>query len=102
MPRSTSNRFRWSPLSLAIACTLPFAAQAAETTTVPTAETTTAQTTTTQTNSKKHSTDTMVVTATGNERSSFEAPMMVTVVEGNTPTSETASSAADMLHNIQG
>ena len=65
MPRITSNRFRWSPLSLAIACTLPLAATAA--------------TTIEQENSKKHTTDTMVVTATGNERSSFEAPMMVTV-----------------------
>ncbi len=67
MLRSTSDRFRWSSLSLAIACTLPLATQAADTTT-------------TQTSSKKHSTDTMVVTATGNERSSFEAPMMVTVI----------------------
>ncbi|EEP90505.1 TonB-dependent hemoglobin/transferrin/lactoferrin family receptor [Yersinia kristensenii] len=89
MPRFTSDRFRWSPLSLAIACTLPFAAQAAD----PTA---------TQTNSKRHATDTMVVTATGNERSSFEAPMMVTVIEANTPTSETATSAADMLRKIPG
>lgn len=31
MPRSTSDRFRWSPLSLAIACTLPLAVQAADT-----------------------------------------------------------------------
>ncbi|CFR24166.1 TonB-dependent hemoglobin/transferrin/lactoferrin family receptor [Yersinia kristensenii] len=89
MPRFTSDRFRWSPLSLAIACTLPFAAQAAD----PTP---------TQTNSKRHATDTMVVTATGNERSSFEAPMMVTVIEANTPTSETATSAADMLRKIPG
>lgn len=89
MPRFTSDRFRWSPFSLAIACTLPFAAQAAD----PTA---------TQTNSKRHATDTMVVTATGNERSSFEAPMMVTVIEANTPTSETATSAADMLRKIPG
>lgn len=89
MPRFTSDRFRWSPLSLAIACTLPFAAQATD----PTS---------TQTNSKRHATDTMVVTATGNERSSFEAPMMVTVIEANTPTSETATSAADMLRKIPG
>ncbi len=88
MPRFTSDRFRWSPLSLAIACTLPLAVQAADTTTA--------------TSSKKHPTDTMVVTATGNERSSFEAPMMVTVVEANSPTSETATSAADMLRKIPG
>lgn len=89
MPRSTSDRFRWSPLSLAIACTLPLAVQAADTSS-------------TQTNSKKRTADTMVVTATGNERSSFEAPMMVTVVEADTPTSETATSATDMLRNIPG
>ncbi|CNK02860.1 hemin receptor [Yersinia aldovae] len=88
MPRITSNRFRWSPLSLAIACTLPLAATAA--------------TTIEQENSKKHTTDTMVVTATGNERSSFEAPMMVTVIEGTSPTSETATSAADMLRKVPG
>lgn len=89
MLRSTSDRFRWSLLSLAIVCTLPLAAQAADTTT-------------TQTSSKKHSTDTMIVTATGNERSSFEAPMMVTVIEGNTPTSQTAATAADMLRQVPG
>ncbi|MFW5385981.1 MULTISPECIES: TonB-dependent hemoglobin/transferrin/lactoferrin family receptor [unclassified Yersinia (in: enterobacteria)] len=89
MPRFISDRFRWSPLSLAIACTLPLAVQAADTTTTPTS-------------SKKHTTDTMVVTATGNERSSFEAPMMVTVIEGTSPTSETATSAADMLRKIPG
>ncbi len=89
MPRSTSDRFRWSPLSLAIACTLSLAVQAADTSS-------------TQTNSKKRIADTMVVTATGNERSSFEAPMMVTVVEADTPTSETATSATDMLRNIPG
>ncbi|WP_145525574.1 TonB-dependent hemoglobin/transferrin/lactoferrin family receptor [Yersinia vastinensis] len=88
MPRSTSDRFRWSPLSLAIACALPLAVQAADTTT--------------STSSKKHTSDTMVVTATGNERSSFEAPMMVTVVEASSPTSETATTAVDMLRKIPG
>ncbi|WP_145525767.1 TonB-dependent hemoglobin/transferrin/lactoferrin family receptor [Yersinia rohdei] len=88
MPRFTSDRFRWSSLSLAIACALPLAAQAADTTT--------------STSNKKHTNDTMVVTATGNERSSFEAPMMVTVIEGNSPTSETATSAADMLRKVPG
>ena len=89
MPRFISDRFRWSPLSLAIACTLPLTVQAADTTA-------------TSTSSKKHTTDTMVVTATGNERSSFEAPMMVTVIESTSPTSETATSAADMLRKIPG
>lgn len=89
MPRFISDRFRWSSLSLAIACTLPLTVQAADTTA-------------TSTSSKKHTTDTMVVTATGNERSSFEAPMMVTVIESSSPTSETATSAADMLRKIPG
>lgn len=89
MPRFISDRFRWSPLSLAISCTLPLTVQAADTTA-------------TSTSSKKHTTDTMVVTATGNERSSFEAPMMVTVIESSSPTSETATSAADMLRKIPG
>ena len=89
MPRFISDRFRWSPFSLAIACTLPLTVQAADTSA-------------TSTSSKKHTTDTMVVTATGNERSSFEAPMMVTVIESTSPTSETATSAADMLRKIPG
>jgi len=46
--------------------------------------------------------DQMTVVATGNQRSTFEAPMMVTVVEGNTPESETAASAADMLRRVPG
>lgn len=91
---STFNRFRCthfrrSTLSLAMACTLPITVQAAD----PAS---------TQPHSKKRTGDTMVVVATGNERSSFEAPMMVTVIEANTPTSETATSAADMLRNIPG
>ncbi len=46
--------------------------------------------------------DRITVVATGNQRSTFEAPMMVTVVEGNTPESETAASAADMLRRVPG
>lgn len=46
--------------------------------------------------------DQMTVVATGNQRSTFEAPMMVSVVEGNTPESETAASAADMLRRVPG
>ena len=46
--------------------------------------------------------DQMTVVATGNQRSTFEAPMMVTVVEGDTPESETAASAADMLRRVPG
>lgn len=46
--------------------------------------------------------ETMTVVATGNQRSSFEAPMMVTVIEGNSPESQTATSAADMLRRVPG
>ncbi|AHG20006.1 ligand-gated channel protein [Chania multitudinisentens RB-25] len=88
MPRFTSDHFQWSPLSLAIVCTLPFAANAADDITPE--------------SSKKPTADIMVVTATGNERSSFEAPMMVTVVENNSPTSMTATSSADMLRRVPG
>ncbi|MBV8043713.1 TonB-dependent hemoglobin/transferrin/lactoferrin family receptor [Pluralibacter sp.] len=44
----------------------------------------------------------MTVTATGNERSAFEAPMMVTVIDADTPEGQTASSAADMLRQVPG
>lgn len=44
----------------------------------------------------------MTVTATGNERSTFEAPMMVSVIDADTPTGQTASSAADLLRKVPG
>lgn len=47
-------------------------------------------------------TETITVTATGNQRDTFSAPMMVTVIEGDTAKSDTASSAADMLRSIPG
>ncbi|WP_058909830.1 TonB-dependent hemoglobin/transferrin/lactoferrin family receptor [Entomohabitans teleogrylli] len=46
--------------------------------------------------------DQMTITATGNVRSSFEAPMMVSVIDANSPQGETASSAADMLRSVPG
>lgn len=46
--------------------------------------------------------DQMTVVATGNQRSTFEAPMMVTVIDGDTPEGQTASSAADMLRKVPG
>lgn len=46
--------------------------------------------------------DQMTVVATGNQRSTFDAPMMVTVVEADTPESETAASASDMLRRVPG
>lgn len=44
----------------------------------------------------------MTVVATGNQRSSFEAPMMVTVIDGNSPQSQTATTAGDMLRHVPG
>lgn len=92
MPLIFATRPRFSALSLAIACTLPAvafantAAPANDAATKPTA-------------SKD---DTLTVVATGNQRSSFEAPMMVTVINGDSPESQTASSAADMLRKVPG
>ncbi len=46
--------------------------------------------------------DEITVVATGNLRSSFEAPMMVSVIDADTPGGQTSSSAADMLRKIPG
>ncbi|MDF3829693.1 MULTISPECIES: TonB-dependent hemoglobin/transferrin/lactoferrin family receptor [unclassified Pseudocitrobacter] len=46
--------------------------------------------------------DTMTVTATGNARSVFEAPMMVSVIDTTEPENQTASSAADLLRTVPG
>ena len=46
--------------------------------------------------------DTMPVTATGNARSAFEAPMMVSVIDTAEPENQTASSAADLLRTVPG
>lgn len=88
MPHLPSAGPRLSRLTLAISCALPLFAQAADTASDRN-----------QTNAKN---DQMTVVATGNSRSSFEAPMMVTVIDGNSPESQTASSAADMLRNVPG
>ncbi|MBD2815762.1 TonB-dependent hemoglobin/transferrin/lactoferrin family receptor [Xenorhabdus sp. Flor] len=50
----------------------------------------------------KHHKDTLTVYATGNQRDSFEAPMMVTVVEGNSANSKVAGNAIDLLRKIPG
>ena len=47
-------------------------------------------------------TDDITVTATGNARSAFEAPMMVSVIDASAPEKQTASSAADLLRNVPG
>ncbi|CAI0832572.1 TonB-dependent hemoglobin/transferrin/lactoferrin family receptor [Serratia proteamaculans] len=96
MPLTYSTRLRLSALSLAIACALP-TVTFAQTSSTPASSSTTPQV-------KKDiaSDETLTVAATGNARSSFEAPMMVTVIEGNSPESQTATSAADMLRRVPG
>lgn len=74
MPRLISAGFRLSAVTLAVCTALPVAAK----------------------------NDQLTVVATGNARSTFEVPMMVTVVEGDTPESQTAASAPDMLRKIPG
>ena len=76
MPHLHTARLRPSLLALAIVSTLPGAAFAAA--------------------------DEITVTATGNARSAFEAPMMVSVVDATAPDKQTASSAADLLRNVPG
>lgn len=44
----------------------------------------------------------MTVTATGNARSAFEAPMMVSVIDATAPENQTTSSAADLLRTVPG
>ncbi|MBD2793398.1 TonB-dependent hemoglobin/transferrin/lactoferrin family receptor [Xenorhabdus sp. 42] len=53
---------------------------------------------------EKHtpSTDILTVYATGNQRDSFEAPMMVTVIENNSATSRVAGNANELLSKIPG
>lgn len=46
--------------------------------------------------------DQLTVVATGNQRSTFEAPMMVSVINADTPEGQTASSSADMLRKVPG
>ncbi|CAI1698405.1 TPA: TonB-dependent hemoglobin/transferrin/lactoferrin family receptor [Serratia marcescens] len=95
MPLTFSTRLRFSALSLAIACALPTVALAQNTSTTPSSNAAPAK-------KAKAADETMTVVATGNQRSSFEAPMMVTVIEGNSPESQTAGTAADMLRRVPG
>jgi hemoglobin/transferrin/lactoferrin receptor protein len=95
MPLPSYTRQRLSALSLAIACALPTVTFAQANSTVSSSAATPAKT-------EKTAEDAITVVATGNARSSFEAPMMVTVIEGNTPESQTATSAADMLRRVPG
>lgn len=95
MPLIPYTRLRLSALSLAIACALPTVTFAQTNHTASSSSDVSAKT-------DKASDETLTVAATGNARSSFEAPMMVTVIEGNTPESQTATSAADMLRRVPG
>lgn len=76
MPYLNTASLRPSLLALAIVSALPGAAVAA--------------------------TDDMTVTATGNARSAFEAPMMVSVIDATDPENQTASFAADLLRHVPG
>ncbi|BEO22969.1 ligand-gated channel protein [Serratia marcescens] len=78
-----------------IACALPTVALAQNTSTTSSSNAAPAK-------KAKTADETMTVVATGNQRSSFEAPMMVTVIEGNSPESQTAGTAADMLRRVPG
>ncbi|MDA8516004.1 TonB-dependent hemoglobin/transferrin/lactoferrin family receptor [Citrobacter sp. Igbk 16] len=76
MPHLHTTSLRPSLLALAIVSHLPVAAYAAA--------------------------EDMTVTATGNARSAFEAPMMVSVIDATAPENQTASSAADLLRKVPG
>ncbi|MCT8349219.1 TonB-dependent hemoglobin/transferrin/lactoferrin family receptor [Photorhabdus temperata] len=52
--------------------------------------------------SDKSSRDVITVYATGNERDSFEAPMMVTVINNKSAQSQTAGNAGDLIRKIPG
>ncbi len=76
MPYLNTASLRPSLLALAIVSALPGAAVAAA--------------------------DDMTVTATGNARSAFEAPMMVSVIDATAAENQTASSSADLLRHVPG
>ncbi|MGW1441747.1 TonB-dependent hemoglobin/transferrin/lactoferrin family receptor [Serratia rhizosphaerae] len=89
MPAIFATPRRLSALSLAIACALPTVAFA---NTSPVSNT----------GSEKATDDTLTVVATGNQRSSFSAPMMVTVIDGTSPQAQTAGTAGDLLRQVPG
>ncbi|MFC0227095.1 TonB-dependent hemoglobin/transferrin/lactoferrin family receptor [Serratia aquatilis] len=93
MPAFLSTPLRLSAVSLAIACALP---------TVVIAQTSASTAPVNKVNSERNSSEAITVVATGNPRNSFEAPMMVTVIDRNRPQSQTATSAADMLRRVPG
>lgn len=82
MSQSARSTLKLSALSLAIISNIPAVYAATKS---PDA------------NSDKSSREVITVYATGNERDSFEAPMMVTVINSQSPQSQTAGNANDLI-----
>lgn len=61
-----------------------------------------AQAQSTDISAKKDVNDVMTVYATGSERDSFEAPMMVTVIKNDSPETKTANNVNDILRKVPG
>ncbi|NHB91254.1 TonB-dependent hemoglobin/transferrin/lactoferrin family receptor [Photorhabdus cinerea] len=87
MSQSAKSTLKLSALSLAIISSIPTVYAATKS---PDSE------------SDKSSHDVITVYATGNERDSFEAPMMVTVINNKSPQSQTAGNANDLIRKIPG
>ncbi|WP_036769865.1 TonB-dependent hemoglobin/transferrin/lactoferrin family receptor [Photorhabdus australis] len=87
MSQSTKSTLKLSALSLAIISSIPTVYAATKS---PDSE------------SDKSSRDVITVYATGNERDSFEAPMMVTVINNKSPQSQTAGNANDLIRKVPG
>jgi len=104
-PQLSGQYFRPTYLVIMIACALPLFVQAnnalaTSTSIVSTGITTESNTSATAKNTAEH--DVMTVTATGNQRNSFEVPMMVSVLDNTSPEGLTAGSAPDILRYIPG
>ncbi|NHB95490.1 TonB-dependent hemoglobin/transferrin/lactoferrin family receptor [Photorhabdus stackebrandtii] len=87
MSQSARSTLKLSVLSLAIISSL---------------STTYAATKSPDSNNDRSSRDVITVYATGNERDSFEAPMMVTVINNKSAQSQTAGNASDLIRKIPG
>ncbi|NRN28054.1 TonB-dependent hemoglobin/transferrin/lactoferrin family receptor [Photorhabdus heterorhabditis] len=87
MSQSAKSTLKLSVLSLAIISSIPTVYAATKS---PDSE------------SDKSSHDVITVYATGNERDSFEAPMMVTVINNKSAQSQTAGNANDLIRKIPG
>ncbi|RAX14596.1 TonB-dependent hemoglobin/transferrin/lactoferrin family receptor [Photorhabdus bodei] len=87
MSQSARSTLKLSALSLAIISSIPAAYAATKSL---------------DADSDKSSREVITVYATGNERDSFEAPMMVTVIKSKSPQSQTAGNANDLIKKIPG